>query len=101
MAFCPSAAFSRGKQYGEEDPLFAGRGFGICEAAFEYRPRQPEQSVLYGVVAGNIESFLARQQGRGRVVPRFVERELRGFLDCGVLANGFVRVHCDICRMGG
>jgi hypothetical protein len=33
------------------------------------------------------------------VVPRFVERELRSFLDCGVLANGFVRIHCDACGM--
>jgi len=41
----------------------------------------PEESVLYHVVAENIQSFLARQQKRGRVVPRFVERELRAFLD--------------------
>jgi hypothetical protein len=46
----------------------------------------------------NIESFLYWHQKRGRVVPRFVERELRAFLDCGILALGFVRVHCDICH---
>jgi hypothetical protein len=97
MALCASAVFIG--QYAEEEPLFAGHGFNVCEAAFEYRPHRPETSVLYGVVAGNIESFLAWQQGRGRVVPRFVESELRAFLDCGVLARGFVRVHCDICRM--
>lgn len=27
----------------------------------------------------------------------FRQRELRSFLDCGVLANGFLRVHCDVC----
>jgi hypothetical protein len=32
-------------------------------------------------------------------VPRFVERELRGFLRCGILAHGFVRVHCDGCGL--
>jgi hypothetical protein len=32
-------------------------------------------------------------------VPRFVERELRGFLRCGILAHGFVRVHCDDCGL--
>jgi hypothetical protein len=26
-----------------------------------------------------------------------VERELRAFLKCGILAHGFVRVHCDAC----
>jgi PhnB protein len=30
-----------------------------------------------------------------RHMPRFVERELRSFLQCGILANG---VHCDDCR---
>jgi hypothetical protein len=42
-------------------------------------------------VAENLESFLARQQERGRVVPRFVDKDLRAFLDCGILAHGFVR----------
>jgi hypothetical protein len=37
------------------------------------------------------------QGERDRPVPRFVERELRSFLDCGVLARGFLRVHCDSC----
>ena len=99
MALCLSAVFNKGTQYADEEPLFAGWGFNVCEAAFEYHPRHPEESVLYHVVAENIESFLARQQERGHVVPLFVERELRAFLDCGVLARGFVRVHCDICRM--
>jgi hypothetical protein len=30
-------------------------------------------------------------------VARFVEREIRAYLDCGILANGFLRVHCDDC----
>jgi len=74
-------------------------GLGVCEASWEYRPRRPEESVLYGVVAGNLETFLARQRERGRLVPRFVERELRAFLDCGILVRGFLRVHCDVCRL--
>jgi len=32
-------------------------------------------------------------------VPRFVEREIRAFLHCGILAHGFVRVHCDECGL--
>jgi hypothetical protein len=42
-----------------------------------------------------LETFLAR--GRDRPLPRFVERELRGFLECGILAHGVLRVHCDAC----
>ena len=62
-----------------------------------YRRREPERTVLHQVVREQLETFLARQQERGRPVPRFVERELRGFLECGILAHGFVRVHCDAC----
>jgi hypothetical protein len=97
MALCPSAVFHKERQYTDEGPLFAGQGFGICEAAFEYQPHHAEESILYRVVAENLESFLARQQERRRVVPRFVEKDLRAFLDCGILAHGFVRVHCDAC----
>ena len=79
MAPCPSAVFHKERQYADEERLFAGQGFGICEAAFEYQPRHPEESILYRVVAENLESFLARQEERGRVVPRFVERDLRAF----------------------
>jgi len=44
------------------------------ERADSYRPRNPEQSVLYRVVAAHLETFLARQQQRGRCVPQFVEK---------------------------
>ena len=71
----------------------------VCESVGTYVPRNPEKTVLYGVVAGHLETFLARQRKRDRVVPRFVERELRAFLDCGVLARGFLRVHCDACGL--
>jgi len=49
------------------------------------------------VVQAELESFLADAQVRERPVPRFVERELRAFLACGILAHGFVRVRCDTC----
>ena len=42
-----------------------------------YRPRNPEDNPLYGVVAGHLETFLARQRERDRHVPGFVEREFR------------------------
>ena len=71
--------------------------FCICEASAEYGPRDPEDNPLYGVVSNHLETYLAVQSARERPVPRFVERELRAFLDCGVLANGFLRVHCDAC----
>jgi hypothetical protein len=67
--------------------------------AQRYTQRRPEASVLYQTVQTELETFLARAHARERPVPRFVERELRGFLGCGILAHGFVRVHCDACGL--
>ncbi|MGH8095640.1 MAG: transposase zinc-binding domain-containing protein [Chthoniobacterales bacterium] len=64
-----------------------------------YRPRNPEDNPLYGVVAGHLETFLTRQRERDRSVPGFVEAEFREFIDCGVLARGFLRVHCSDCGL--
>ena len=47
--------------------------------ALDYQRREPGTTVLY------------------RIVPRFVERELRTYLTCGILAHGFLRVRCDNC----
>ena len=66
-------------------------------SAFEYIPRRPEETVLYRVVAEHLETFLTRQQDRECPTPKFVEREFRSFLECGIPAYGFVRVHCDSC----
>ncbi|MCL4686271.1 transposase [Myxococcota bacterium] len=55
--------------------------------------------MLYGTVQAELETFLAQALARERPVPRFVEREFRGFLRCGILAHGFVRVHCDGCGL--
>ena len=64
-----------------------------------YARRKPEASDLYQVVQQEPETFLASTAARERPVPRFVARELRGFLRCGILAHGFVRVHCDACGL--
>jgi hypothetical protein len=77
--------------------LEAWRCCAVGESAEAYLPRRPEKSLLYETVAGHLETFLARQRERDRPVPRFVERELRRFLECGVAAGGFLRVHCDAC----
>ncbi len=79
-----------------QDLAFSAIAVGFQDA---YRPRNPEENPLYGVVAGNLETFLARQRERDRNVPAFVEREFRAFIDCGVLSRGFIRVHCDACGL--
>jgi len=80
-------------------PAFHRRGTRSRLEEQGYARRRPEESVLYSVVRNELATFLARAQARERPVPRFVERELRGFLRCGILAYGFVRVHCDECGL--
>ena len=63
-----------------------------------YTPRHPEDSLLYRIVAGQLETFLARQRERDRPVPGFVEREFRSFLTCGVLEHGFFTSHVYAVR---
>ena len=62
------------------------------------RRREPERGVLYAVLLGHLQTFLARaDEGAGRGLPAFVRRELYRYLDCGILANGLARVHCAQC----
>lgn len=55
-------------------------------------------TVLYEVVRDHLDAWLERQSAEDAAVPRFVVRELRGFLDCGRLERGFVRVYCRTCK---
>ena len=91
----PFPCIAEGSRIGDYAP--PDRGLFVCDSAPAYRPRNAEESILYGVVAENLETFLSRQWERDHPVPRFVERELRLFLECGIAAHGFLRVHCDAC----
>jgi len=73
---------------------------GLGRARSTYVRRQPESTVLHRVVREHLETFLAeaRLRGSGDGLPQFVERELREFLTCGVLAEGFARFRCTDCQ---
>ena len=63
-----------------------------------YARRRPEQSVLYRLVQQHLETYLALAcDGDGHAVPGYVERELRRYLECGILAYGFCRARCPAC----
>jgi len=72
----------------------------VAALAPPYVPRRPTETVLYSLVRENLESFLAhaREHYDGGL-PRYVEAELRAYLDCGVFARGFSRCHCDACGL--
>ena len=49
-------------------------GCAVVATAAVYRPRNPEENPVYGIVAGHLETFLARQREQDRHVPAFVEK---------------------------
>src|ERR1700722_9535117 len=57
-----------------------------------YRRREPEKTALYRTVLEHLDEFLSSTK-----VPRFVGKTLRRYLDCGILAKGFLRVRCTKC----
>jgi len=54
---------------------------------FSYQRRGPEQTLLYRVLAGNLETFLDRCRTEEHELPRYVENELKEYLTCGVMGE--------------
>jgi hypothetical protein len=67
-----------------------------------YRRREPEKTLLHQVVRARLEPFLAAARERsatGRGLPSHVERDLRAYLDRGILGRGFARIRCPACGL--
>ncbi|MEQ1857980.1 MAG: transposase, partial [Longimicrobiales bacterium] len=65
-----------------------------------YLPRRATQTPLYPVVQHHLATFLslaAEADTLGEGVPPWVERDFRGYLECGILAYGFARARCEEC----
>jgi hypothetical protein len=64
-----------------------------------YQPRDPSHTVLYQVIADHLETFLATIDAdpTAKGLPRYVREEFYAYLQCGILAHGFVRLGCDTC----
>jgi hypothetical protein len=65
-----------------------------------YRPRRPTQTALYQAVQHHLATFVARaaeSDPMGYGLPDWVERDFRGYLECGILAHGFARARCEGC----
>ena len=62
---------------------------------FSYNRRVPEQALLHQILVQHLETFLDRARTEEHELPSHVEKELRNYVECGVLGCGFVRVRCD------
>ena len=63
----------------------------------EYRRREPEKEPLYQILAGHLETFLQQAGTAEHRLPLHVGKEMRAYLECGILAYGFVRARCEDC----
>jgi hypothetical protein len=63
-----------------------------------YERRRPEETTLYWLVQEHIESFMAQVEAEsGAALPESVKDEFDAFLQCGILAHGFLRLRCAEC----
>lgn len=63
-----------------------------------YERRRPEEGVLYGIVQEHLDTFVAQVEAHtGTALPQFVQDEFDAFLECGILAHGFLRLRCPEC----
>src|SRR5438132_7018497 len=71
----------------------------MAPALATYEPRDPSCTVLYHVIADHLETFLASLDADPDApgLPAYVQREFDAYLQCGILAHGFLRLGCDTC----
>jgi hypothetical protein len=71
----------------------------MAPAVATYEPRDPSRTVLYTVIADHLETFLASCEADPDAtgLPAYVQREFDAYLQCGILAHGFLRLGCDTC----
>src|SRR2546422_9627487 len=72
----------------------------MAPAIATYEPRDPSRTVLYKVITDHLATFLASFEADPDAtgLPAYVEREFYDYLQCGILAHGFLRLGCDTCH---
>lgn len=69
---------------------------------YYYSRHQPEKTSLYQIIQSNLTKFIEQVEAeKGYPLPNFVIKEFYDYLDCGILAKGFLRLHCEGCGADG
>ncbi len=72
------------------------RGAGRRPGSLRAPP--PEQTTLYRLVQQHAATFSERAEAEASVgLPQFVKDEFDAFLECGIVARGFLRLRCSDC----
>ena len=68
------------------------------DTPLHYERHRPEQTTMYRVVQQDTASFIAHTETRtGCELPGLIKDEFDAFLECGILAHGFLRLHGGDC----
>jgi hypothetical protein len=81
----------------ESNTALSPAGLHLGTRSPNYERHCLERTTLHTIVREQLDALLARAREADHPVPRFVERELRAYLACGVLTHGFRRPHCAAC----
>ena len=68
------------------------------EDAGRYQRHRPKQTLLYQIVEEYYPAFAGHMAERDRELPDYLHREFEGYLKCGRLEHGFLRVRCESCH---
>ena len=64
-------------------------------APVHHERHRPEQTTLYRLVQQHAATFFEQAEAAaGADLAQFVKDEFDAFLECGILAHGFVRLRC-------
>lgn len=67
-------------------------------APVHYERHRPEQTKPHRVVQQHAATFFAEaEDAAGADLPQFVKNEFDAFLECAILARGFLRLRCGEC----
>jgi hypothetical protein len=71
-------------------------------ASLVYERRRPETSTLYHVVQENLDTLYGAVEDGALAIalPKFVRKELEGYLACGLRCHGFARLKCATTPAG-
>jgi ribosomal protein S27E len=75
-----------------------GREARPGQGIHRYQRHRPEQTLLYQLVEQYYPAFAAARAAQGKELPKHIQREFDGYLKCGRLEHGFLRVRCDTCH---
>jgi hypothetical protein len=59
-----------------------------------YKPRRPEKTVLFEIIKKRCNTWHKNSE---KNVPKYIDKEFKKYLGCGILAKGFACAHCANC----